>query len=48
MAAGNRVAFSGRIGSKKLKHGSYRLTLTPTDGAGNIGKRWTLRFKVVR
>lgn len=44
----NSFAFSGRIGKKKLAAGSYQLTLTPTDRAGNTGKARTLRFQIVR
>ena len=44
----NSFAFSGRIGDKKLAAGSYQLTLTPTDRAGNTGIARTLRFQIVR
>ena len=44
----NSFAFSGRIGKKKLAAGSYQLTLTPTDRAGNTGKARPLRFQIVR
>jgi hypothetical protein len=47
-AGANRIRFSGRIGRRKLKPGSYRLTLTPTDAAGNRGKPRRLSFRVVR
>ncbi len=47
-AGANRIRFSGRIGRRKLKPGSYRLTLTPTDAAGNRGKPRRLSFRIVR
>jgi hypothetical protein len=34
----NRVSFSGRIGGKGLASGSYKLTATAKDGAGNFAK----------
>jgi hypothetical protein len=42
-AGANTLRFKGRIGSKKLKPGAYRLTLTPAGGqpAG-------VRFKILR
>ncbi len=49
LAAGKRsVAFSGRIGRKALKPGSYRAVLTATDSAGKTGKPVQVAFKVVR
>jgi Tol biopolymer transport system component len=44
----NRVAFSGRVGRKKLKPGAYRATLVATDSAGNRSKPKRLTFRVVR
>jgi hypothetical protein len=44
----NRVAFSGRIGRRKLKPGVYRATLVATDAAGNRSKPKRLTFRVVR
>jgi hypothetical protein len=44
----NSVKFSGRIGKKALKRGSYRLTIVATDAAGNKSKAKRLSFKVVR
>ena len=44
----NTKSFSGRIGKKALKPGSYRATLVATDPAGNRSKPRTLSFKVVR
>ena len=44
----NLHAFSGRIGTKSLKPGKYRATLTATDDAGNKSNVETLTFKVVK
>lgn len=49
LAAGKRsVAFSGRIGRKALKPGSYRAVLTATDRGGKAGKPVRLAFRVAR
>jgi hypothetical protein len=42
----NRIAFSGRIGSKGLKPGRYVATITATDAAGHRSKPRRLRFSV--
>lgn len=34
----NKIRFNGRLRGKALKAGGYRLVLTPTDGARNVGK----------
>jgi hypothetical protein len=48
-AAGtNGVAFSGRIGRRRLSPGSYRLTITAKDAAGNVSKPKSIRFRIVR
>ena len=44
----NRIAFTGRIGTRALNVGSYRLTARAADGAGNAAIARTARFKVVR
>jgi streptogramin lyase len=44
----NSVKFTGRIGKKALKRGSYRLVVRATDSAGNKSKARTLTFKVVK
>jgi len=51
----NRVAFSGRIGSRKrrigsrkLGAGSYRATLTATDAARNTSVAKTISFKIAK
>ena len=47
-AGANRVAFSGRIGRRALPRGTYRMTLTATDPAGNRSAARTLGFTVVK
>jgi hypothetical protein len=42
------VKFSGRIGKKALKRGSYRLVVTAIDSAGNKSKAKRLSFRVVK
>jgi hypothetical protein len=44
----NSLAFSGRIGKKALAVGTYRLTLTAKDAAGNASQPRTLTFTIVR
>jgi Tol biopolymer transport system component len=44
----NRVAFSGRIGARKLKPGRYRATVGAVDAAGNRAKAKRVTFRVVR
>jgi len=44
----DRVAFSGRIGSKALKPGRYQATITATDAAKNTSKPQTIAFTIVR
>lgn len=44
----NRVAFTGRVGGKTLKPGSYQAMLSATDAAGNVSARKTITFKIVR
>jgi hypothetical protein len=43
----NSVAFSGRIGSKALKPGTYQATLTATNAATGASKPITIRFTIV-
>lgn len=43
-----RIAFSGRLGHRRLAAGRYRLTLVARDAAGNVSRRSTLAFTVVR
>jgi len=44
----NRVAFSGRIGSRKLSPGSYQATLTASDSAKNTSRGRTIAFSIVK
>lgn len=41
------MAFTGRIGRKALKPGSYRATVTAKDAAGNASKPSTTNFTIV-
>ncbi len=42
-----RVAFSGRLGTRRMAPGTYRLTLTERDAAGNISKPVRLSFTIL-
>jgi hypothetical protein len=44
----SRVKWTGRLGRKALKSGSYVLRATPTDAAGNTGKARQISFRIVR
>ena len=44
----NRIAFSGRIGARRLKPGRYRATVGAVDAAGNRAKAKRVAFRVVR
>jgi CSLREA domain-containing protein len=44
----NKKAFSGRIGRKALRPGTYRATLVARDAAGNRSKPRRLSLRVVR
>lgn len=47
--AGNRkTPFSGKVGSRSLAPGSYRVSLTATDTFGNVSAARTVKFKIVR
>jgi len=43
-----RIPFSGKVGKRKLKPGTYRATVTSTDAAGNVSKAVTILFRIVR
>ncbi|KKK97750.1 hypothetical protein LCGC14_2649620, partial [marine sediment metagenome] len=43
----NRVAFSGRIGSRRLHGGRYRATITATDANGNVSHYSRDDFRVL-
>ena len=44
----NSLSFRRRLGGRKLAVGTYRITLTPTDAAGNKGRAVRVTFRVVR
>jgi hypothetical protein len=45
----NRIRFSGRLSRRRtLKPGTYRVTLRPTDEAGNVGVSASRRLRLVR
>ncbi|MDQ6811506.1 MAG: hypothetical protein M3Z95_06380 [Actinomycetota bacterium] len=44
----NKVAFTGRIGRKALKPGSYRTTVSAKDAAANISSPSVTSFTIVR
>ena len=44
----NEFSFSGWIGGRKLKPGSYRMNGVPSDGAGNKGTVFSASFKIKR
>jgi Tol biopolymer transport system component len=46
-AGRTRIALSGRIGKRALAPGTYRLTLTERDAAGNVSKAVRLSFTIV-
>ncbi len=48
VAGRNTLAFSGRIGKRKLRLGRYRFVISPRDAAGNSGRRRTLNFRIVK
>ena len=47
-AGANTLAFSGRLGRRALKRGSYRLYLNAVDTAGARGSTKPIRFTIVR
>ena len=42
------IPFSGRIGRKALKTGSYRALVAARDAAGNVSTQRTVAFKIVK
>jgi hypothetical protein len=44
----NSFTFSGFVGGKALKAGSYRLVGVPTDAAGNVGESFVAKFTVLK
>ena len=47
-AGTSRIAFSRRLGTRRLKPGAYRLVLVARDAAGNRSAKRTLRFRILR
>ncbi len=47
-AGANRVAFSGRVGSRALRPGRYQARITATDAARNVSRPRTVFFRIVR
>jgi PKD domain len=43
----NRFHFTGRLGGRKLRPGTYRLVGVPTDASGNRGKSVRAQFRIV-
>lgn len=48
VTGGNTKAFSGKLGRRSLDSGRYHAVLTAVDQAGNVSKRRSLTFTVVR
>lgn len=44
----NRVAFSGRIGSRALRPGRYQATLIATDATNHASRPKTITFTIVK
>jgi hypothetical protein len=47
-AGANRFRFSGVVREKSLRPGVYRMVGTPTDAAGNRGRRFSAIFAIAR
>ncbi len=48
ISGSNQLAFSGRLGHRKLSPGSYELVVRAVDAAGNKSKTKVVRFTIVR
>jgi hypothetical protein len=48
ISGANQLAFSGRLGRRKLSPGSYRLVVSAVDAAGNRSAAKTVSFTIVR
>ena len=46
-AGASNIPFSGRLGGRKLRPGSYTLTASPTDPSGNRGTSRSAKFEIV-
>ena len=47
LSGSNQLAFSGRLGSRKLSPGSYKLVVSAVDAAGNRSATKTVSFTIV-
>jgi Trypsin len=47
-AGQNRLGFTGRVGGRRLRPGSYRLVARASDGSGNRSIAESVSFRVVR
>jgi hypothetical protein len=47
LAGTNRFHFTGRIGGRALRQGSYRLNATPKNGTGEVGQTKQTTFRIV-
>jgi 6-phosphogluconolactonase (cycloisomerase 2 family) len=47
-AGSRKTAFSGKVGSKSLKAGKYRLSIVATDASGNAASPKTVKFTILR
>ena len=47
-AGANSLRFTGRLRGKKLRRGSYVMSATSKDAAGNVAKVKRLRFRIVK
>jgi hypothetical protein len=47
-AGASTLAFSGRVGKRALKPGSYEIRAVARDAAGNVSKPKAVSFKIVR
>lgn len=48
ISGANQLAFSGRLGRRKMSPGSYELVVQAVDPAGNRSAKKTVRFTIVR
>ncbi len=47
-AGANKLRFTGRLRGRKLRRGSYVMSATSKDAAGNVAKVKRLRFRIVK
>jgi hypothetical protein len=48
VSGANQLAFSGRLGTRKLTRGSYELVVSAVDAAGDRSAQKTVRFTIVK